>query len=427
MSLPVESTYMEKQHRERRRDMRVYVVSNFERGGNDRVRKVVRLRDRFDRLVLVTPGTKLRDDSESLVVPPIPNPLGLLRLLRLDELKRWLEGYLYFPTVHRLFVERVKHRLARRIEADLAEGKRVTLLTTAPPHALGLIGLYIKQRFPTVRWVLDWQDLWSYDENYYLRVPRLYRPAVRRLEQRMLSCADLNVTTNARARQVLEREYGVPSNRVQHIHHHFDRGDFQAPSEPPETQAQGAGRSPIRIGFLGTLFKPPRVPGLELVEAIQDMRGSGLDVELHVHGHVSREIQSCLAGSAGIHLHGRVTHEESVNRLGAYDYLLLLLSDLPNCRAVMSIKLPHYMVVERPILAIVPKESAIADIVSETGTGFVVPVAEDWRAGLRKILQSNSAADAMGLRAPQAIEQYAWEHLSDRWVQALVTGQSSYN
>jgi len=312
----------------------------------------------------------------------------------------------------------VRRRLARRIAADLTHGRQVTLITTAPPHALGLIGLYVKRRCPAVRWVMDWQDLWSYDENYYLRAPSVYRSRLRRLERMMLECADLNVTTNEVAESILAEHYGVPSQQLLHISHHFDRSDFDQAELRNSDPASGSA-GPVRIGFLGSLFKPPRVPGVELVEALEAMRASGIDVELHIHGAVGSELADQFVNCGALCLHGRVSHEESVSRLAEYDYLLLLLADLPNCKAVMSIKLPHYMVVDRPILAIVPKQSAIARIVRETGTGLVIPVEEDWRSELREIVQSPGRGSRVPRRVPEAIEEFAWTRLSDRWVQAI--------
>jgi len=52
---------------------------------------------------------------------------------------------------------------------------------------------------------------------------------------------------------------------------------------------------------------------------------------------------------------------------------MLALSDSPNCNVILHSKLPHYLSLERPILALVPENSAVAEIVTETGTGYVIP------------------------------------------------------
>ena len=90
----------------------------------------------------------------------------------------------------------------------------------------------------------------------------------------------------------------------------------------------------------------------------------------------------------GTLLHGRTSHSEGIALLSQYDFLLLLLADLPNSRAVMSIKLPHYLLVGRPIIAVVPEQSAVADVVRETGTGVVIAAESDWADQLQSVLRS---------------------------------------
>jgi glycosyltransferase involved in cell wall biosynthesis len=400
-------------------DLAVYVVSNWPGGGNDRVRKLLQLRPLFSKLVSVTPGGRL-DNDEVLQSRLLPNPTGMLRFLGLHKLKRTLDRLLFFPSTDVLFVWAVRRKLANAIARDLERGRKVSLLVTLPPHALVRIGLYIKKRFPEVYLIVDWQDLWSYDENYFLQAPKPYRNRLRRLERTILDTADMNVTTNAYAKDVLQKQYHVPANRLRHIHHHFHAGDLHGTRRVDEG-ADAKSDGVIRIGFLGTLFKPPRVPGQELVDTIAQIRQSGVNVELHVHGLLPKEMadETERLRQEGVVMHGRSRHEEALQMLTRYDFVLLLLADFPNCRAVMSIKLPHYLLVGKPILAIVPTHSAIAEIVNDTGAGFVIGVAGDWRQELTRILRTSTKAPLHLARNQAAIEQFSWEQISKHWVEVI--------
>ena len=401
-------------------DLAVYVVSNWLGGGNDRVRKLIQLRPLFSKLVSVTPGGRL-DNDEVLQSKLFPNPTGILRFLGLHRLKRTLDRFLFFPTTDVLFVWAVRRKLANAIARDLAQGRKVCLVVTLPPHALVNIGLYIKKRFPQVYWIVDWQDLWSYDENYFLQAPKPYRNRLRRLERTILDTADMNVTTNAYAKDVLQKQYHVPANRLRHIHHHFHAGDLHGTTPRIDEGADAKSDGVIRIGFLGTLFKPPRVPGQDLVDTIAEIRQSGVNVELHVHGLLPKEMagETERLRQGGVVMHGRSRHEEALQMLTRYDFVLLLLADFPNCRAVMSIKLPHYLLVGKPILAIVPTPSAIADIVRDTGAGFVISVAGAWRQELTRILRASTTAPLHLARNQAAIEQFSWEQISKEWLEAI--------
>jgi hypothetical protein len=402
----------------------VYLVIGLERHQvNDRAEKFLGLDSCFDKIVLTIPGDN-HVDSKNLVVKPWPNPTGIFRLLKLHRLKQFLDKYLFFPSIHLLFVKAVRSKLAKAIEKDLQAGKQVCVITCVPSHSICLVGQAMKRRFPQIAWIIDWQDLWSYDDNYFLRTPYLYRGALRRMEAAFLSGSDMNLTTNARAAQVLEQEYGVPSEKVMAIPHHFDRGDLGdigAGNEAEPLSNSSSEDKPVRIGFFGTLFKPPRVPGDEVVQAVGWLRAAGIDAEIHVHGLIPTDLpwSADEMEQLGLFMHGSTSHAEGIRKLAQYDYLLLLLADLPNSRAVMSIKLPHYLVIGRPIIAIVPEQSAIADIIHETGAGHVLPVNGDWQQGLEAVLSGMIEPDKLPVRNEQAIESYSWKNLSGRWVEAI--------
>ncbi|MDL1965019.1 MAG: hypothetical protein LWW98_11995, partial [Deltaproteobacteria bacterium] len=317
-----------------------------------------------------------------------------------------------------LYVKAVQKKLKKNILNDLKKGKKVSLLTCLPPHDLALIGLFIKRQFPETHWIVDWQDLWSYDENYFQRVPQLYRERLLSLEKEVLDNCDMNVTTNLSAKEVLEKRYDAPSWSVVSINHHFYREDLLESAVEVDHFSEDKKNRVVRIGFLGTLFKPPRVPGAKVLRAIDYAIDSGINVELHVYGGASEDAKKSFKRlrNEGVCMHGRTNHIESLRRIAQCEFLLLVLADLPNCRAVMSIKLPHYLLLERPILAIVPEKSAVADVIRETGSGYVIPSGCDWGDGLKKVLKDYLNGKKLPERNNKAIEAYSWENISKQWM-----------
>lgn len=394
----------------------VYVVMGWPRSmTNDRVAKLLQLRPHFQRMVLVTRDSG-PSDEEHLAVRGVVNPVAWLRALGLHRLRYHLERHLFFPNSHVLFTAVAKRRLAQAVRNDLQHGREVVVLTCVPNHENTAVGLYLKKAFPALRWVVDWQDLWTYDDNYFGRVPVLYRRLVRARERRVLAVADMHVTTNRRAQALLRDHFGVPDERVLAIHHHFDRSEMCKVPEPRGPREFG----PITIGFLGSLFKPPRVPGLKLVEALRSLRRAGLDVELHLHGGLPPELKAKRRWleESGVVLRQPVSHAASAATLAQYDYVLVLLEDLANSRVVMSIKLPQYLLTGRPILALVPEDSAVADIVTRTRTGIVVPAAGEWAHELGRVLCRRETR-SLGAVDYARLEEYAWSSLSRRWLDVL--------
>jgi glycosyltransferase involved in cell wall biosynthesis len=387
---------------------------------NDRVAKILTLRSSFDKMILVSVGNGHVND-ENIMIKPFPNPFGILRLMGLQKLKKNLDKYFFFPSRNILYVKAVQKKLKKNILNDLKKGKKVSLLTCLPPHDLALIGLFIKRQFPETYWIVDWQDLWSYDENYFQRVPQLYRERLLRLEKEVLDNCDMNVTTNLSAKEVLEKRYDAPSWSVVSINHHFYREDLLESTVEVDHFSEDKKNRIVRIGFLGTLFKPPRVPGAKVLKAIDCVIDSGINIELHVYGGASEDARKSLKRlrNEGVCLHGKTSHIESLRRIARCEFLFLVLADLPNCRAVMSIKLPHYLLLERPVLAIVPERSAVTDVIRETGSGYVIPAGCDWGHGLKKVLQDYLNGKNLPERNNKAIEAYSWENISKQWMEVF--------
>lgn len=410
------------------RDRVVYLVTGWPaQTVNERVARLLELRPRFRRMTLVVRGTGPATD-ETLPIARLRNPFSMLRRARLNRLASAVEKLVLFPNRHVLYTVVARRRLAAALARDLDGGLAVTLVTCVPNHENTAIGLYLKTHFPRIHWVVDWQDLWSYDENYFRQVPPFYRGRLRRRERAVLERADRNVTTNEHARRVLRDVYGAAEARLAAIPHPIDPGLVPATDTWPEKACivpiQGPRRragGPVTLGFLGSLFKPPRVPGIEVLAGLRALRSAGVDVELHLHGPVPAEVARCRPwlAEAGLVMEPHLSGDQFVRALQRYDYLLVVLADLPNSRAVMSIKLVQYLVSGRPILALVPSDSAVAELVRRARAGVVVPSEGDWREALATVLRGDAHERFAGAD-PAVVDQLSWHRLSDQWLEVLV-------
>lgn len=397
----------------------VYVIAGqiFDRI-NDRVRKIITLKPSFFDMHLFTPGNKTIFNQNIQLKPPI-NPTGILRILKLNKLKNLLDKYIFFPSKFILYARLLEKTLSKYISKDLTNGKSICLITCVPPHDLCLISLNLKRKYPDIRWLIDWQDLWSYDESYFSRIPKIYQNKLLKLEDDCLKECDLNITTNKYATDVLVDKYNIPKKRIINIPHHFSIDDLSGAQR--EHAQDNSDNSIIRIGFMGQLFKPPKVPGLKLLNIIEQLRGSNLNVELHIHGAIPDKILSTLGTPQceGVISHGTTDHNSCMKLMMQYDFLLLLLEDIPNCRAIMNIKLPHYMITGVPILAIVPVPSSLSDVIQTTGTGYVIPAQNDWFGNIRDILQDFLNNSPLPTRNEVEVNKYAWSHVSKLWLDAI--------
>ncbi len=415
---------MDNFRRESGGEMATYIMVSYQAHQiNSRVRELLSLVRQCGEGTLVSSG---KDSSKPgyISVKPYPNPTGMLRIIGLQGIKGMLDRHLFFPSPHILYVRRVVNRLKRFIDSDIRAGKHVVLITCVPHHEIALAGLYLKKKFPELKWIIDWQDLWSYDENYYERIPPIYRKKLLETERRILETADINVTTNDHARKILIDKFGVSSERAVAINHHFLQEEFDSREMPKKKETAIGRKEAIKIGILGNVFKPPRVPGMKLINVLRSVRERGSNLELHIFGDTSAEGRKARLGNKEPWLifHDRVSHKDSLSGgITECDFLLLLLADLPNCKVVLPQKLPHYFKIGKPILAIVPEDSAVAQAIRETGTGYVIPSADDWVSTLEEIFQDCRNDRIRMDRREEGIEAYSWENISKNW-QRLISG-----
>lgn len=399
-------------------DLVVYLVAIRQTLSNQRIQRILNLREPYMKMVLVT-NSVIQGHRDHIEVRSYPNPTGILRLAGLHKAKKLIDRYLFFPSPRMLYVWAAQKRLKRAILDDLRKGRKVCVITSVPPHDICLIGLSLKTTFKEIYWIVDWRDLWSYDEYYFKTVPNVFRKKLLSLEMTILGSCDINVTTNVKAKAVLEKQYNVPPHRVISINQCFYRPDIDKSDTNLEDLPDFRGNAQINIGFLGNLFKAPKMPGRRVVDAIDSVAESGLDVKLHIFGDLSdagREAARQSRNGSAV-FHPRTSHRESLRKISGCDLLLLAMSDLPNCQVVMNIKLPHYLLIGRPILAMVPEGSAVADIIRETGTGYVIPTTCNWGDELKKVLRDYLAGKKCPDRNERAIEKYSWESISKQWME----------
>lgn len=386
---------------------------------NDRIAKLGELRDAGTHVQILHLGEGESADGLFVGVPPIRNPLGLLGHLGAKKLQAAAERLVYFPSRKVLFAKAVTRKLRLELRRRGVAANPV-LLTALPPHALCKVGIALKKEFPRLRWVIDWQDLWSCDENYFGRLHPIHRKAALRLERAALQEADLNITTNELAARYLTERLGVPQTKVAYIPHGYGEDDLSAIGVPPPTSREQ--NDSIKIGFLGSLFKPPRVPGERIAAVMRKLRDDGIPVRLCLFGGDSKAAKqaACRFGDDCIELHGRKPHLDSLESLATCDLLLVYLEDLPNSRLVMSIKLPFYLISGRPIIAVVPVDSANANLVRSSQAGVIVPVEGDWERGLERVLRDWSSGRELSATRQEIVARLHWRNLSRKWQQCLL-------
>jgi len=229
------------------------------------------------------------------------------------------------------------------------------------------------------------------------------------------------VTTNIKAKEALVKHYRIAPERIVAINHHFNQDDSPEYLKDFDKQYYLKIGTKIKIGFLGTLFKPPKVPGSKVVDAIMNLRKLDLDVELHIFGDKSnfQNEDGYNFKSNSVFIHPHTDHKQSLINISKCDFLLLALSNSPNAHVVMHSKLPHYLLIKRPILAIVPMNSFVAQLINETRSGYVIPTESNWEREIEYLIRNHSKVKYDSQRNDKEIEKYSWGNISNQWLKVI--------
>jgi glycosyltransferase involved in cell wall biosynthesis len=95
-------------------------------------------------------------------------------------------------------------------------------------------------------------------------------------------------------------------------------------------------------------------------------------IEFSFVGHVESELKNCCANLPQIKFSGIVSYKESLEHMSRAGALILLDVDLPKSFFFPG-KLPDYLAMRRPIIAITPKDSCTARIIQDFPAWVVAP------------------------------------------------------
>jgi glycosyltransferase involved in cell wall biosynthesis len=291
--------------------------------------------------------------------------------------------------------------LCRREKIDL-------IFSSSPPPSVHL-SAYLIKRATGIPWVADFRDPWiGYKQEIYPVPVHLFLK--KRLERLIVKGADRVIAANRAIKGEFDSRHPGAA-KVRLVDQGYDEEDFGAiRSSPPRI---------FTIGYLGT-FSPdcdprPFLAALgELVEQKTIPPGKirvvhvGLDLGLNLQRLIRKHKLEDVFEQEGY-----LSHRESLGQMQETSLLLLITSDQP---LVFPAKVFEYLRLKKPILAVVPQESAMARFISEMKVGKVVSP-ED-REGIKQALLSYFSDFQAGVLGPgvdeDRLRKYERKSLSEK-------------
>lgn len=285
----------------------------------------------------------------------------------LDKTFLWIRGNLFIPDARVFWVKPSVSFLEKYIEENNIE----TIITSGPPHSLHLIGLELKQKL-NVKWFADFRDPWTtigYHKS--LRLSNYAAKKHKSLEHQVLNTADTIIVTSKTTKTEFE---AITSKPIAVITNGYD----------DENVGEQILDSKFSLAHIGSFLseRNPAILWESLVELINEIPDFKSHLEIKLIGAVSQEVLETISQfelNSYLNNLGYVSHAEAIAHQRKSQVLLLIEIDSEDTKSIIPGKLFEYMVSNRPIIAIGPKNSDFAEIITTTNTGVFLDYSEKMR------------------------------------------------
>lgn len=283
----------------------------------------------------------------------------------LKALRHWLHGYFLVHQDEDFLWLPWAWRAACRI---VEENRIDVIMTTSPPHCAQWLGLALWKRY-ALPWVVDLRDAWTDNEIFRARFPPR-RFIEKRVERSVIQHADRVLAATPPILDDLKRSDPSKADRFFLLTNGFDPADFDAVSPRPD-------RDFLDIAYVGSIGGERR-PVTPLLQAVARLLGERpmLDRLLRLRfvgsfGSAESELVDDLDLSSIAMPTGWVDHKDAIQQMLDADVLLVISSQLEGGKDVLTGKVFEYIAAERLILALVPPEAAVGQLIRDHELGLV--------------------------------------------------------
>ena len=256
------------------------------------------------------------------------------------------------------------NRYAFRKACEIIETEKIKhIITTSPPHSTQLIGMKLRKRYPSLKWIADLRDPWTdiyYYSQFYHTLPA--KAIDRSLEKRVLRSADQIITVGKTLRDLFVSKVPGTENKTTVITNGYDEDDFRglSPSIPDK----------LTITYAGTLSGAYPLKGF--LEAAGEYIKNKNALSLRFVGTVSRAEKELIIEKAGlenVEFIPHVDHHAAIKYMLETTALLLIIPDHQSGKSILTGKLFEYIASGKPVICIGPPDGDAAEIISISKAG----------------------------------------------------------
>lgn len=241
------------------------------------------------------------------------------------------------------------------------------IYSSSPPYTCSIIAKHAQKK-RNIPWIAGFRDPWT----EFISTPkRWFLPAAidRRMEHSVFNEADyVECAWQGIIKDALDKYPDLDQNKFKHVPNGFDSNDF------PDSVT--ADNEKFTITYTGSLYGRRNPDSLfkAIRQLIDNNKIKHEDFNLRFVGRFGSEVVEMFEKSGfseSIETVSYVPHHESIRYLMKSDALLLIVDESKESEEIVPGKVYEYVGVKRPIIAIAPVKSAIAELMQETKSGLV--------------------------------------------------------
>ncbi|MDR6403820.1 MULTISPECIES: glycosyltransferase family 4 protein [Chryseobacterium] len=332
-----------------------------------------------------------------------------------SKLSIWVRGNFFIPDARVFWVK----PSVKFLEQYLKENKIDVVVTSGPPHSLHLIGLHLKNKLPSLKWIADFRDPWT-EISYYkhLKLTKSSDKKHRQLESNVFRNADITLATSYTDAENFRKN---GANAVC-ITNGFDETDSNPqtlkPSNPQSLKPK------FTLSYIGVLeqLRNPETLWKALDNLIKTNSDFAENFTLKFAGRIDEKILNSIENSGlknNILNLGYVSHDKAIGEMQSSD--MLLITNFPNesSKGIIPGKIFEYLATGKQIISFGPDNADVAKILNETKAGkhfsysdfesvksFILEKFELWKNGTL-------------LENTQNIEQFSRKNLTKKLAEIL--------
>ncbi|HUR31902.1 MAG TPA: glycosyltransferase [Saprospiraceae bacterium] len=280
-----------------------------------------------------------------------------------QKISVFIRGNFFIPDARMFWIK----PSVRFLKKYLQENHVDAIVSTGPPHSMHLIAERI-HKATGIPWIADFRDPWTNIDFYQdLKLTAIADKRHKTLEKKVLRNATKIVTVTWRSRD----EFRELINRddIVVIPNGFDDADFPSENRQPLDEK-------FTLVYVGSMNKD-RNPA-SLWSALQQLLTESTELrnklKINILGPVDFSVRDSIE-KTGLNSFTEfiefMPHNEAVRKQQQAQVLLLLINNTPNAKTIIPGKLYEYLGSGRPILAIGPRDSDSAKVITMTQGGVV--------------------------------------------------------